>query len=450
MDYKFVLDSDIKDRLLKAQEERINTIEKENTLKANQITIDKKKESGPKIKSLYTNDQKKKHRAKISSVLTNIRSTKNTRKSNSYIYSIGDLGKSRSRKKYIRINSPTTNELAIATKQLASMIRTGLPLLEALNIIAESNQNQTLQLVFKDIAVGITRGATLVECMQKFPQVFNDMYIALVSAGESAGLLPNVLLRQAKLLENLSKIKAEIKSAMSYPIAIFILTIVVIIIMLTFVIPIFIDIYATSGAELPFLTQLLVNSSNSIRDTGFLIRLIPILTVVYFVLRRVLRSEYFLFMLDRFLLAMPITRQLVTKTSLANFSRTLSSLNAAGVPILESLLIAKKTISNRLFIRVVDKMYRGIQSGQQIYKTLEEERIIPIMFTSMFRIGEETGELTEMVNKLADFYEDDVSTTVKTLTSILEPLMIVFVASIIAIILVAMYLPMFNMMSTTG
>ncbi len=450
MDYKFVLDSDVKDRLLKAQEERINTIEKKNTLNANQITINKKKESGPKIKSLYTNDQKKKHRAKISSVLTNIRSTKNTRKSNSYIYSIGDLDKSGSRKKYIRINSPTTNELAIATKQLASMIRTGLPLLEALNIIAESNQNQTLQLVFKDIAVGITRGATLVECMQKFPQVFNDMYIALVSAGESAGLLPNVLLRQAKLLENLSKIKAEIKSAMSYPIAIFILTIVVIIIMLTFVIPIFIDIYATSGAELPFLTQLLVNSSNSIRDTGFLIRLIPILTVVYFVLRRVLRSEYFLFMLDRTLLSMPITRQLVTKTSLANFSRTLSSLNAAGVPILESLLIAKKTVSNRLFIRVVDKMYSGIQSGQQIYKTLEEERIIPIMFTSMFRIGEETGELTEMVNKLADFYEDDVSTTVKTLTSILEPLMIVFVASIIAIILVAMYLPMFNMMSTTG
>ena len=151
------------------------------------------------------------------------------------------------------------------------------------------------------------------------------------------------------------------------------------------------------------------------------------------------------------LLKLPITKELVTKSCLANFSRTLSSLNSAGVPILESLMISKRTLGNRVFQKIVDKMNTEIQAGQPIYKVLASEvKVIPIMFTSMFRIGEETGELSEMVDKLADFYEDEVSTSVKSLTSILEPLMIVFVAIVVAFILVAMYLPMFNMMSTVG
>ena len=151
------------------------------------------------------------------------------------------------------------------------------------------------------------------------------------------------------------------------------------------------------------------------------------------------------------LLKLPITKDLVTKSCLANFSRTLSSLNSAGVPILEALMISKRTLGNRVFQRIADKMNTEIQAGQPIYKVLAlEVKVIPIMFTSMFRIGEETGELSEMVDKLADFYEDEVSTSVKSLTSVLEPLMIVFVAIVVAFILVAMYLPMFNMMSTVG
>ena len=145
------------------------------------------------------------------------------------------------------------------------------------------------------------------------------------------------------------------------------------------------------------------------------------------------------------LLKLPITKDLVTKSCLANFSRTLSSLNSAGVPILEALMISKRTLGNRVFQRIADKMNTEIQAGQPIYKVLAlEVKVIPIMFTSMFRIGEETGELSEMVDKLADFYEDEVSTSVKSLTSVLEPLMIVFVAIVVAFILVAMYLPMFN------
>ena len=150
------------------------------------------------------------------------------------------------------------------------------------------------------------------------------------------------------------------------------------------------------------------------------------------------------------MLSLPVVKDLVTKSCLANFSRTLSALNTAGVPILEALSISRKTISNRIFKKIIDNMYQDIQSGNPIYKVLEKEMVIPVMFTSMFRIGEETGELSQMINKLADFYEEEVTASVKTLTSIMEPLLIVFVAVIVAVILIAMYLPMFSMMDTVG
>ena len=349
-----------------------------------------------------------------------------------------------------KLKPPSTKALSISTKQLSSMIRTGLPLLEALNILSDSNENKTLKIVFKEASIGISKGSTFVSILERYPEVFNEMYIALVSAGETAGLLPDVLDREAGLLESLSKIKGQISSALAYPIAIFTLTIAVIIIMLVFVIPIFVDMYSSSGSDLPGLTQFLVDASNAIKDPSFLAKIIPILIVFFFLGKRLLKNPSFIIWKDKTLLKLPITKDLVTKSCLANFSRTLSALNSAGVPIIESLSISKRTLGNKVFQRIADKMNTEIQAGQPLYKVLASEEPIPIMFTSMFRIGEETGELSEMVNKLADFYEDEVETAVKSLTSILEPLMIVFVAGVVAFILVAMYLPMFNMMSTVG
>ena len=349
-----------------------------------------------------------------------------------------------------KLKTPSTKSLAIATKQLSSMIRTGLPLLEALNILSESNENKTLKFVFRDASLGISRGSTFTSMLEKYPEIFNEMYLALVAAGETAGLLPDVLDREAGLLESLAKIKGQINSALAYPIAIFTLTVAVIIIMLVFVIPIFVDMYSSSGTDLPGLTQILVDASNAIKDPSFLIKVIPVLAILIIFLKRQSKSSAFINWRDKTLLKLPITKDLVTKSCLANFSRTLSALNSAGVPILESLTISKRTLGNKVFQRIADKMNTEIQAGQPIYKVLATEEPIPIMFTSMFRIGEETGELSEMVNKLADFYEDEVSTAVKSLTSILEPLMIVFVAGVVAFILVAMYLPMFNMMSTVS
>ena len=368
----------------------------------------------------------------------------------------GDMPALREKRKLIkpksmkgrRLKKPPMKDLAVATKQLSSMIRTGLPLLDSLNIISDTSENATIKFAFREIGLGISKGSTMSEMLDKYPEVFNEMYRALVNAGETAGLLPTTLDRQAKLLESLSKIKAQIKSAMSYPIAIAILTFVIMFIMMLFVIPIFVDIYDSAGAPLPGITQMLINISNQLRSLEFYYKAIPSGIGIYFLWKYFSSRSSVLWWYDKTLLQIPITKDLVTKSCLANFSRTLSSLNSAGVPILESLTIAKKTLKNRIFSRIIEKAYIDIQAGNPIHKSLDRESVIPVMFTSMFRIGEETGELSEMITKLADFYEDEVSSSVKSLTSIMEPLMIIFVAVFVGIILIAMYLPMFRMMST--
>ena len=424
MEYKFINDPVLRDKLEKARKKtNINLNKKDNSNNSNNSN---EKESIP------IDNFKKKKTTKTNKRFENLKATrrKNKRK---------------------RLKPPSTKTLAVSTKQLSSMLRTGLPLLEALNILSESSDDKTLKAVFKEASIGISRGATFQEILEKHPEIFDEMYLALVSAGEVAGLLPEVLDREAKLLESLSKIKGQIQSALTYPIAIFVLTLIVIIVMLVFVIPVFVDMYQSSGAELPGLTQFLVNASNAIRDPSFLVKVVPALFIGFIIIKKQIKTNKFINWRDKMLLNLPITKDLVTKSCLANFSRTLSSLNSAGVPILEALMISKRTLGNRVFQRIADKMNTEIQSGQPIYKVLAlEVKVIPIMFTSMFRIGEETGELSEMVDKLADFYEDEVSTSVKSLTSVLEPLMIVFVAIVVAFILVAMYLPMFNMMSTVG
>tara|TARA_Y100001968_G_scaffold330575_1_gene382821 strand:+ start:3624 stop:4898 length:1275 start_codon:yes stop_codon:yes gene_type:complete len=424
MEYNYISDPDLRNKLEKARKKnkskgRITNNEK---LKSSEQLKTKKKVLVEKKKELPTRNKK----------FENFKAKR---------------GKTKKR----LFKPPSTKSLAIATKQLSSMLRTGLPLLEALNILSDSSEDKTLKAVFREASIGISRGSTFAELLEKHPEVFDDMYLALVSAGEAAGLLPEVLDREAKLLESLSKIKSQIGSALAYPIAIFALTFIVIIIMLVFVIPVFVDIYASSGAKLPALTQFLVDASKAIRDPSFLVKLFPSLFIVYIFCRRQIKTNSFISWKDSTLLKLPITKDLVTKSCLANFSRTLSALNSAGVPILESLMIAKRTLRNKVFERIADRMNSEITAGQPIYKVLaSESEVIPIMFTSMFRIGEETGELSEMVNKLADFYEDEVSNAVKGLTSVLEPLMIVFVALVVAFILIAMYLPMFNMMSTVG
>ena len=447
MDYKYIQDNKLRRLMETARYRRVPPPD----LNPEDKIIKKKKENVLPIKNKGI---RKKQKTKISTLKTYVELKIKERKE----FLEGDTGVLRAKNKMIkpksmegrRVKSPPVKDLAVATKQLSSMIRTGLPLLDALKIISDTTENTSIKYVFKEIAMGISKGATISEMLDKYPEVFNEMYRALVNAGETAGMLPDTLDRQAKLLESLAKIKGQIQSAMAYPIAIATLTLVVVFIMMIFVIPIFVDIYDQSGADLPGITQMLVNLSNQLKSIEFYFKAIPSGFMFYWLYLYLSNRSYILWWYDKTLLKLPLTKDLVTKSCLANFARTLSSLNSAGVPILESLLIAKKTLSNRVFSRIIEKVYRDIQTGNPIYRVLSQEQLIPVMFSSMFRIGEETGELSQMITKLADFYEDEVTETVKALTSIMEPLMIVFVAVFVGVILIAMYLPMFSMMETVG
>ena len=446
MKYSFIADTKLRNIMISANKKRI--------FSASSIKISKSKNSLRKVQ-VISPEKRRKHQSKVYALQTYMQESKQRSK----IKAEGKMGalrgdgqklKKPKKMKNKKLKSPPTKDLAVTTKQLSSMIKTGLPLLDALNIISETAENVTIKYVFKETSLGISKGLSMSENLEKYPEVFNEMYLALVTAGETAGLLPDTLEREAKLLESLAKIKGQIKSAMAYPIAIFTLTIVVVIAMLIFVIPIFVDIYEQSNAKLPAITQLLVDASNQLVSLDFYIKAIPTVFILFQAYKYFSRRPSVLWWFDRTMLFLPVVKDLVTKSCLANFSRTLSALNTAGVPILEALSISRKTISNRIFKKIIDNMYQDIQSGNPIYKVLEKEIIIPVMFTSMFRIGEETGELSQMINKLADFYEEEVTASVKTLTSIMEPLLIVFVAVIVAVILIAMYLPMFSMMDTVG
>jgi len=328
------------------------------------------------------------------------------------------------------------------------MVKTGLPIVEALNLVAETSDHKSIREAFRDVADGIGKGNTVVEMLERHPLVFDEMYIALADAGEQAGMLAEVLEREASLLETLAKLKGQIKSAMTYPIAISLLVVIVVVIMLLFVIPIFADIYKSSGAALPALTQILIDASNWLKNAGNIMILGGSLVAIYWGLGQAMKKESVIRAVDKATLSMPVVGDLTTKSNLANFARTLASLSTAGVPLLEAILIARRTLGNTVYRDIMGEMYQSIRVGDPIYKSLTDNERVPKMFSAMFRIGEQTGELSGMIDKLADFYEEEVSTAVKSLTSILEPMMIVIVAGVVAVILVAMYLPMFNMMST--
>ena len=228
-----------------------------------------------------------------------------------------------------KIKKPSTKNLALATKQLASILKSGLPLLEGLEILYQTTEDKTLRFVFKEASISLSKGSTFVSTLQKYPEVFDEMYIALVSAGELAGLLEEVLDREALLLESLSKVKSQIKSAVTYPIAIFILTFIVVAIMMLFVIPVFENIYASSGTELPRLTQIMINASDFLRDPFQILKTLPILIIIFIYGKKLFKKESFLLYRDSILLKLPLVGDLVTKSSLANFSIVASSVTSS-------------------------------------------------------------------------------------------------------------------------
>lgn len=339
-------------------------------------------------------------------------------------------------------------ELAIFTRQLATMLESGLPLVQALEALASQQKNPYFQEVIRKVKNSVQGGSSLAEALKEFPKVFDHLYCQMVEAGETGGNLDVILARLATYLEKIQAIKSKIKHAMMYPAVIVFVTIVVLSIILIFVIPKFAQMFAEAGQALPLPTQIVIAVSYLTK------RYFPFfvlgLVVMALLLRRYYRTEKGRYRIDKLLLRLPIFGDLLHKSALARFSRTLSSLIASGVPLLQGLSIAGRVSGNRVIEKVVEEVRVSVAEGQPIAEPMALSGYFPHMVTQMISVGEATGALEQMLDKVADFYEDEVDRTVDTLSTLIEPILIVFLGGIIGSIIISLYLPIFRLASVVG
>lgn len=341
-----------------------------------------------------------------------------------------------------------TKDLQIFTRQFATLINAGIPIADALKIMTESSTNQILKDALIQISASIDSGRRLSESMMKHPRIFDRLYCNLIQAGEEAGIIDTILTRLAVYIEKNQKIKNQVRSALTMPGLILIVAIVVINGIIMFIIPKFQEIYAGSGKELPWLTQTIVNLSEMMRSHWLIIFLVffgAIFAVVYYVKTPEGSRNY-----DKFIINAPIFGSVVQRASVARMSRTLSTLLSSGVGLIESIEIASKTSGNYIIEKALADCKAAVTQGKAFHLPLARQKEIPIMVSQMVAIGEQTGSIDSMLAKIADFYEDEVENAVKAMTSLIEPLMMVVLGSAIAIILIAMYLPIFNLGETIG
>jgi len=335
-------------------------------------------------------------------------------------------------------------DLVVFTRQFATMINAGLPIVRALYILSEQTTNKKLQDVVVEVRKDVEAGVGLSEALEKHPKVFDKLYVEMVRAGEIGGILDGVLIRVATQLENDQELRRKVKSAMTYPVVVLILAILAASFMLIFIVPIFAKMFADLGGTLPLPTQIAMGASNILTSIWGVFVYVGAGLGIFFFLRWI-KTENGRKVWGRVVLKIPAKiGDVVQKVALARFARTLGTLSGAGVPILQALEITATSSGNWVVERALLKSRDAIREGIPIYKPLEEEWVFPPMTTRMIAIGEETGDIDGMLQKIAEFYESEVDATVKALTSIIEPLMIVVVGGIVGGIIVAMYLPMFK------
>jgi type IV pilus assembly protein PilC len=337
-------------------------------------------------------------------------------------------------------------ELTIFSRQLATLVSSGVQLVQGLSILEEQFESPTFRKIIRAVRSDIEAGVSISEAMSKYPDVFSELYIGMVHAGEIGGILDQVLDRLATYLESTEALKSKIKSAMMYPIIVSVVAVGAAIIMLTVVVPRFAALFAEMGAKLPAPTQMLVNLSNFLKKWLWLFILIGIAIVVVF--RRTYKTNYkFALKVDSMLLNAPIFGNVVRKTAVGRFTRTLSTLIHAGVPILQALETVAKTAGNKLIEKTIVEARESIREGERIAEPLKKSGVFPPMVVQMIAVGEETGALDAMLAKIADFYDREVSDAVDGLAGMIEPLIIVFLAVVVGGMVVAMYLPMFEITS---
>src|SRR6266446_6216296 len=336
-------------------------------------------------------------------------------------------------------------EMAIFTRQFSTMIDAGLPLVQCHNILAEQSESKNLRDVTGRVARSVEQGSTLADSLRRHPRAFDDLFTNMVEVGESGGILDVVFQRLAAYIEKAAALKRKVKGAMIYPASIISVAFLVVIFMLTFVIPTFTKMFKDLGADLPLPTQVVVWLSEFVRT--YILLIIAAVFGCVFALRAYYRTEKGQATIDALLLKVPVMGTLIRKVAVARFTRTLGTLVSSGVPILEGLRITARTAGNKVVEKAVMQCRAAVTAGKTLAEPLKASGVFPPMVIQMISVGEQTGALDAMLSKIADFYDDEVDTAVGALTALLEPVMIVILGVVIGGLVVAMYLPIFKLVT---
>jgi type IV pilus assembly protein PilC len=349
----------------------------------------------------------------------------------------------------MEINVPGMNrvklkDLAIFSRQFATMINSGLPLIRALTILVDQTENKKLAETIELVRADVEAGSDLSTAMSKHPKIFSKLIVSMIRAGEASGTLDTVLLRIAAMIEADVALRSKIKSAMTYPIIVFVFAVVLSGVMLVFIVPVFADMFADLGGELPLLTRVLVSLSNFVASWAGVITFILVPAGLWFAYKRVRATEKGRFTLDVIKLKVPVFGPLFHKIAMSRFARNLSTLLASGVPILQALEITADTVNNGPVGAAVKDVQDSVREGQSIARPLANHEVFPPMVVQMIAVGEETGNVDGMLDKVADFYDTEIEATTESLTAMMEPLMIGVIGGIVGGMVIALYLPMFQ------
>jgi len=337
----------------------------------------------------------------------------------------------------------STKSLVLFTRQLATLIAAGLPLVKSLRTLQDQLESGTLKGIIKSIADEVEGGSNFSEALTRFPKVFPDFYINMIKAGELGGMLEDILKRLSEFLDKTQKLKDRVKSALMYPMFVMIVAVLILIMLMVFVIPTFTSMFSEVGGSLPMPTKILIVISEITRRFWFLIPLLPVALIMAY--KAIIKSPDRRFVIDKIKLRVPIVGNLIQQIAVARFSRTLGTLLSSGVPILAALQTVRDTIGNEFIARAVIQVRDSIKEGESVAGPMEASKAFPPLVTKMVSIGEETGDLAKMLIQIADNFEDEVDVAVSGLTSLLEPLLIVFMGLIVGFIVVSMFMPLFSL-----
>ncbi len=344
---------------------------------------------------------------------------------------------------------PSLHDLSIFTRQFSVMIDAGLPILQCLEILASQAENKAFQKILTMVRNDVEGGSSLANAMRKHPAAFDDLYCNLVQAGEAGGILDTILQRLALYLEKIVRLRRAVRSALTYPIAVIVIAAIVVWVILTYVIPTFAQLFTELGAELPLPTQIVISLSKFMVRFGWLVFLLIIggLFAIRYWYKNTDKGRH---VIDNLMLRLPVLGPVLRKIAVARFCRTMATLVTSGVPILESLEITAKTSGNAIIEDAIMKVREDVEGGRNIAESMEKTGVFPDMVVHMINVGEQTGALDTMLSKVADFYEEEVDAAVESLMALLEPIMILFLGTVIGGIVVSMYLPIFDLINKIG